>query len=220
MNTTGAYNTALVFKAGNTLDSGDNNICIGGNSDTNDLFTTDSIAIGNTAIAGNCGVAIGGSTNATGTRATALGYSSQANHNNATAIGYNVETRVANETVIRGIRVIRETLKTTDASPEHFNYTFDTLGDIAVFDVYVMSNISQPGGNVAIYTFKDGGVANKGLTDLAFTMPEKITIMEDDSTTDANVVVTGNNLQVFVVGSAVDAAEWTIVINLKTSILS
>jgi hypothetical protein len=119
-----------------------------------------------------------------------------------------------------GTKLLRTTLQTTSvANTSSYIYNFNTPGELVIFDAFITGqegNIGVLSGNVAMYSFRDGGVINRGGNITSFITPTKTILIEDDVTFDAAITLVGNGLQIEVTsGDLMPNVNWSIILDLK-----
>ena len=156
-------------------------------------------------------VALSTNAEASGGSATSIGNNAKASHLNTVSLGTGVESRIADELSGRGVRYVKYSINTANATPTSVTYP-GAVGDTVIFDVWVTS--SGPSDDRAAWKFSDGVYLNKSGTG-SVVAPTK-TQLHNDSTWDANVplVLVTDDITITVTGAAATNVAWSVTLGI------
>jgi hypothetical protein len=198
------------------INDGSDNIIIG--TAAGQTAGTSSIVMGTSTGSGDHAISIGrdNTVNASGDYAINIGFSNTSDNLNSVAIGVGLTTRQDDEFVTRGMRMIRLTATTTNATPStpQTIFTLENDGEMALLEGAVVANRTDavPVGSEGVTTKYENYIIRRE-AGVGLVIDTGSDFINDPSTKGytSAISASGNDVQVSVTGAAAENVSWTMV---------
>jgi hypothetical protein len=201
------------------VNDGDDTINIG--YDATNTAGVDSIVLGSGTGAADNTISIGqnNTTTAAGDFSVVVGFGSTVNGSSSISLGNGIATRHDNEFATQGMRVIRLTASTTNATPTTAAtiFTLNADGEIASVDgaVTALRTDAAPLGSEGVtWKFENYMIRREAGTGLVLLDGTEFENDPDGKSYAVTLSAAGNNLQFSVTGAAAENVSWILVFRI------